>query len=141
MVEARDEERDIDVRGHDLLVVETGAAARAVGGHATERRPPRQDGSDHATLVEGDPIADDREVHGGQCLEAERPRHGRRAITGGVADDRRVAMDGHDAGRTVASRRMRRKGLHPAGVPAERTERHVGRHAQPTRFSLPVRFA
>ena len=141
VVEPRDEERNIDVRGHDLLVVETGAATRAVGGHSTERRTPRQDRSDRATLVEGDPIADDREVHGGQGLEAEHPRYGRRAIAGGVTNDRRVAMHGHDASRTETLCRMRRKGLLPAGVPAERTERHVGRHAQPTRFSLPVRFA
>ena len=82
MVEPRDEERDIDVRGHDLFVVEPAPTARTVGSHAPERGPPWQDHRDHTRLVEGDPIADDREVHGGPGLEAEHPRHCRRAIAG-----------------------------------------------------------
>jgi hypothetical protein len=141
VVEPGDQERDVDVRGHDLLVVEAGAAARAVGSHAPERSPARQNRRDDAALVEGHPVSDDGKVHVRQCLEAEGPGDAGRSVTRGVADHRSVAMDRHDAGRTVAPRRMRRKGRHPAGVPAERAERHVVRHAQPTRFSLPVRFA
>ena len=62
VVEPGHEERDVDVGGHDLLVIEPGHASSAVGSHPLEDAAPRKDRGDHATVVERDPVADGREI-------------------------------------------------------------------------------
>ena len=92
--------------------------------------------------VEGDPVADRREVDVGERREAERPRHRGRPVARAVADDRGLAVDGDDPAGPESLGRERREGLRPAGVPAEGTQARPRRSSsQPTRFSLPVRLA
>ena len=110
VVEPGHQQRDLDVRGHDLLVVESGATARPVGGQPLEDAATGQDRGDDALAVERDPVADGRVVGGREGLEAERSRDRGRPVAVRIADDRGLPMDGHDPGRPSTPRRVRREG-------------------------------
>ena len=155
-IEARDEERDVDVRGDDLLVDQVaGRSAVGVGRAPDERGPARDDRRDDRRVVgrcgrrvvEHHPVADGRVVAGPERLEPEPAGHdGRPLTTGLVADDRGLLVDGQDPGRAASTTREGQERCVPGGVPAEGGRRRcaiVGGldMAQPTRFSLPVRLA
>ena len=138
VVEAGDEQGDVDVRGDDLLVVEAGRPRRL-----RVRRPSAwRHGCDaagsaaiRASGIEGDPVADGREVGRASAAKRNRPDTAGRSPAA-VAHDRGLPVDGDDPGRTAAPGRERREGLRPAGVPAEalgavdgRDRRHLSRLA------------
>ena len=83
VVEARDEQRDVDVGGHDLLVVETGSATAAVGGHPPEDAAARQDRARprrrHRATTQSPTVG--KSERGERC-EPERARHDRRPVAG-----------------------------------------------------------
>ena len=120
-----DEEREVDVGRHDLLVIEAGPTTAAVGGHPPEGAASRQDRAHDVVAVDRHPVADGREVRAGERSEPERTGHDGRPVAGPIADDRGFAMDGDNARRAKARGRMRLEGLRPGGVPAERRERVV----------------
>ena len=141
VVETRDQERDVDVRGHDLLVVDAGPAPRRIRRHPLEHAPARQDRGHDIAGVEHDPVADRREVGLGERGVPERAGDRHRPVARRVADDRRLAMDGDDAGRPKPVRAERGMGLGPGRIPAQLLECERRSSRQPTRFSLPVRLA
>ena len=145
VVEAGDDEGHVDVGGDDLLVGEVaGRPPARVGGAARERRPARQDRRDDRLVLgarggggrlERDPVADGRVVRRGERVEAEPAGHGRRPVQAvRPADDRGLLVDGDDA----------RRATRPASANGARCVSQAGSAEpmhQPTRFSLPVRFA
>ena len=87
---------------------------------------------DHVVAVEGDPVADGREVGMGERREPEGTRDRHSPLARAVANDRRIAMDRDDPCRAETLGRERREGLRPAGIPAEgRERRRVRRHLSP----------
>ena len=145
VVEPRDEQGDVDVRGHDLLVVEAACRAGCVGGHPLEDAAPRQDrarSTSSAPSTTQSPTAgkserasasnrNDPETLAGRSLAVavahdRRSRDGRpRPGPGGAPS----AANGAKAAAQSASQ--------PRGSSADRSSA-IG---QPTRFSLPVRLA
>ena len=126
-VEARDDERDVDVGGQDLLAGEV-AGVPVGAGVAPEGGPAGQDGLDHdgVPTVEaghGDPVADGRQVAGAHRLVAEAAGDDGIAVAGRRRDAPGVAMGRDDPGRQPARRVERQEGRGPARVPAEVGER------------------
>ncbi len=149
VVEARDDERHVDVGCDDLLVGEvTGAAPARVRGAAHERRLARQDRGDDRRIVgpglgaggfERHPVPDGRVVRRGESVIAEAAGHDRRAVVAvRTADDGRVLVHRDHPGRPAAAACDGRGAVRVIG-PAERGK--VEHRGHPTRLSLPVRLA
>ena len=106
-------------------------------------------GSRHGDIsVDGHPVADGGQVGRANGLVAQAARHGRVAVAGRRGDHPGVAVRRDDPGGPPPRIREGREGDGPPGVPAEaRRGRGVVDgavepiHRQPTRLSLPVRFA
>ena len=99
-VEARDDERHVDVRGEDLLAGEGGTV---VAGAPAERGAAGEDGlDDDGAVAPGagrrHPVADRRQVAGAEGLVAEPARDDRLAVARRGGEDPGVAMGGHDPG-------------------------------------------
>jgi hypothetical protein len=146
VVEAGDDERDVDVGRDHLLVDEVaGRPPAGVRRAPPERRATRQHGRDDRRVVgsgrgvggfEHHPVPDGRVIRRGECFEAETAGHAGRPVHAVRApDDGRLLVDRDDP-RWFASILL--GGREPL-VPADRHRRV--RHAYPTRLSLPVRLA
>ena len=145
VVEPGDEQGDVDVGGHDLLVVE--AACRAGCASAAIRLNTLRRGRTAAMTSpasERDPVADGREVR-----SAPAPRTGTTPDTpagrspAAVAHDRR-SRDGRPRPAPAGGPRPRTARRPPPSrrpSPGSRARVDVERSSQPTRLSLPVRLA
>ena len=143
-VEARDDERDVHVRGEHLLAARRRPCCRPrrsccagmrCGGAG---RPGSRRCRSPVGACRGDPVADRGQLAGTGRLVAEPAGDHRIPIAGRGRDHPRVAVRGHDPRRPPARRAERREGRRPALVPAERGEGGGDRDAESSSISRPA---